>query len=606
MILHPALTGFGRDFNQFQKSVSAVAAAEDTLTRALQNYISDDLISLKMNNSAPPPISRRDFFAGAAVLAFERTASAQARFGTQNTATEWSYNSGKQYRDPFNEVELDVIFQDPSGSELRVPAFWAGDQTWRVRFAPQSPGKHKYRTVCTDVSNSDLHGRTGVLDVAPYQGTNPLLQHGFVQVAQDKRHLAHTDGTPFFWLGDTWWMALCKRLSWPDDFETLTADRKQKGFSVVQIVAGLYPDMPPFDPRGMNEAGFPWQQDYSRINPEYFDMADARIAHLVANGIVPCVVGCWGYFLPLMGVAKMKQHWRNLIARWGSYPVIWCLAGEGTMPFYLSQNKVEDAATQKRGWTELAKYVRSIDPYRHPITIHPSKSARESVEDPSVLDFDMLQTGHSDRQSIPRTVDAITQSLALSPRMPVLDGEVCYEGIMEASREEVQRYMFWACILSGAGGHTYGANGIWQVNSRNQAYGLSPHGHSWGDTPWEVAYALPGSRQLGLAKSLLMRYAWWQLEPSPESVTPHWSKKSYWEPFSARVPNGPVITYLPARGDTVRVGNLEPVTYQAFFFNPSNGKEVAIGPVKPDGSAVYQAPELPIFRDWVLVLDQKG
>ena len=83
-------------------------------------------------------------------------------------------------------------------------------------------------------------------------------------------------------------------------------------------------------------------------------------------GLAPCIVGCWGYFLPLMGVAKMKKHWRNLIARWGAYPVIWCLAGEGAMPFYLSKTKTEDAAAQRHGWTEVGRYVRSIDPYHHP------------------------------------------------------------------------------------------------------------------------------------------------------------------------------------------------------------------------------------------------
>ena len=147
------------------------------------------------------------------------------------------------------------------------------------------------------------------------------------------------------------------------------------------------------------------------------------------------------------------------------------------------------------------------------MTIHPSDSSRNNVEDPSVLDFDMLQTGHSDRNSIPKTVNLVTMAVSQNPTMPVLDAEVCYEGIMEASRQEVQRFMFWTSILSGAAGHTYGANGIWQVNTREQPFGPSPHGRSWGDTPWEEAYQLPGSKQLGLAKNLLMRYPWWRLEP---------------------------------------------------------------------------------------------
>jgi hypothetical protein len=64
----------------------------------------------------------------------------------------------------------------------------------------------------------------------------------------------------------------------------LAADRKEKGLSVIQIVAGLYPDMPPFDPRGANEAGFPWETNYARIRHEYFDAADQRLGYLVEQG----------------------------------------------------------------------------------------------------------------------------------------------------------------------------------------------------------------------------------------------------------------------------------------------------------------------------------
>ncbi|PYT16215.1 MAG: hypothetical protein DMG59_11120 [Acidobacteria bacterium] len=548
-------------------------------------------------------ISRRSFCqAGAGIWALASEARADVRYAEQHRAAEWSYSSGKAYKDPFNDIELDVVFETTGGTEYRVPAFWGGGQVWRVRFAPPSAGRYRWRTICTDSSNGDLHDRSGVLEVAPYRGENALYRHGPVRVARDLRHFEHTDGTPFFWLGDTWWMGLCRRLSWPEGFQTLTADRVRKGFSVVQIVAGLYPDMPPFDPRGANEAGFPWEKDYQRINPAYFDMADVRIQYLAERGIVPCIVGCWGYFLPLMGVPRMKQHWRNLIARWGAYPAVWCLAGEGTMPFYLSQHREQDSAVQKQGWTEVAHYVRSTDPLHRLITIHPSQTARDSVEDASVLDFDMLQTGHSDRASIRNTITQVTGSLQRNPKMPVLVGEVCYEGIMEASRQEVQRFMFWSCMLSGAAGHTYGANGIWQVNTVEKPFGPSPHGRSWGDTPWETAYQLPGSAQLGLAKKLLMRYEWWRFEPHPDWAAPHWSSENYFRAYAAGIPAQVRIFFLPD-GNSPTIQALERgVNYDAYFFNPVNGSEHALGRVVPDESGNWKPPQPPILQDWILVL----
>lgn len=552
-------------------------------------------------------LNRRDFGLRitTGLIGLSSVGQAQNLSTMEWAATEWGFTSGKEYKDPFQQAELDVVVQKPGGPEFRVPAFWAGESSWRVRFAPPSAGRYTWRTVCSDPSNADLHGKTGVLEALPYDGSNPLLKHGPVRVGGNHRTFEHADGTPFFWLGDTWWMGLTKRLKWPDDFQLLAADRVRKGFNVVQIVAGLYPDMPQFDPRGANEAGFPWEQNYARINPRYFDMADLRIRYLVSQGITPCIVGCWGYYLPILGLAKMKQHWRYIVARWSALPVVWCLAGEGTMPYYLSQNKEKDAEEQKHGWTEIARYVRSIDPGRHMITIHPSSSARVTVDDPAVLDFDMLQTGHGDRTSIPNTVESVAKSYRESPKMPVLVGEVCYEGIMEASRQEVQRFMFWASLLNGTAGHTYGANGIWQVNTEEQPYGPSPHGRSWGDTPWQDAYRLPGSRQLGLAKQFLMRYPWSRFEPHPEWVEPRWSKQNYMLPYAAGIPGQVRFIFCPPMWDPPVIQQLEAgVRYSAVLFNPANGKEHTLGNAAGDSNGNWRAPVFPIFQDWVLVLER--
>lgn len=551
-------------------------------------------------------LTRRQAITMTAGAAFSRGAARpQTRFGTQRMMSEWSFTSGKAYADPFHDVELDVVITGPDGKNHRVPAFWAGEQTWRVRFAPPLPGRYSYRTVATDRGNTDLHERSGSFEVTPYSGSHALYGHGPLRVSASKRYLEHTDGTPFFWLGDTWWLGLTQRLRWPAEFRRLTADRVRKGFSVIQIVAGLFPDMDSFDPRGRNEAGFPWEPDYRRINPAFFDAADLRIEFLVERGLVPCILGCWGYYLPKLGAAKMKQHWRYLVARWGAYPVVWCLAGETTMPYYLSETKERDREELRKGWTEIARYVRSIDPAGHPITAHPSHTARDSVEDPAVLDFDLLQTGHGDRKSIPNTIKTIEREVQALPKMPVINGEVCYEGILEASREEMQRFMFWTCMLSGAAGHTYGANGIWQVNREGDPYGPSPHGRTWGNVPWNVAAELPGSGQVGLGANLLRSYEWWRFEPHPEWAEPHWTHENYELAYAAGISGQVRFLYLPAPANTLpKVKGLETgVRYKAFFFNPSDGVRHSLGDVAAE-SGEWQVPQVPAMRDWVVVLER--
>src|ERR1700722_8700699 len=174
-----------------------------------------------------------------------------------NIPAEVVFHATGKHADPFNDVTMDVIFSNPDGVPYRVPAFWDGGNVWKARYASPLLGAHTYVTKCAE--DPGLNGVRGTIQVTAYRGKNPLYKHGPIQVAPDKRYLQHADGTPFFWLGDTWWMGLAKRLQWPDEFKALAADRVQKGFNVVQIVAGLYPDMPPFDKRGENEAGFPWE-----------------------------------------------------------------------------------------------------------------------------------------------------------------------------------------------------------------------------------------------------------------------------------------------------------------------------------------------------------
>jgi len=505
-----------------------------------------------------------------------------------NQVKEISLVSSKAYANPFMEVELDAVVTRPDGKQLRVPAFWAGGNDWKFRYASELTGTHSWKTECKDAANAGLHGVSGTIEVVPSTSDNPLYKHGPIRVSQNKRHFEHADHTPFLWLGDTWWKALCKRLTW-EGFQELTADRKAKGFSVVQIVCGPYPDEGFFQPTWGNEGGMPYEtKDFTVINPTYFKYSDRRIIHLADAGLVPAIVGGWGRGDcdgMRVGVEGIKRHWRNIIARYGAYPAVWLIGGEASGP----------------KWTEVARYVRQTDPFERIVTMHPHDSARRMVTDESVLDFDMLQTGHGDWDKAHAAAPKVKAGYERTPKMPVMIGEHSYEGLMQTGFPDIQRHVFWSSMLSGAAGHTYGAAGIWHVGVEAE------HGNwgAWGGKPydyttWKEGMVYPGSTQVGLGRKLLERYPWQRFEPHPEWTSPG--------SYAAGIPGELRFIYHPKgrifdwTGTVVK--ELEPgVGYSAFYFDPATGRRFDQGIIRSE-TGEFKTKEVPTPQDWVLVMER--
>jgi len=507
----------------------------------------------------------------------------------QWTPFEYSFASERKYDNPFVDIQVDVVFQQGE-QHWKVPAFWAGSDTWTVRFAPPLQGTYSFRVACSDRKNHALNGAALALHVTPYTGDNPLLKHGFLRIACDKRHFEHADGTPFLWLGDTWWKNLCKRMTW-DGFQELTADRRKKGFNVVQIVCGPYPDENMMETRWENEGGKPYETiDFSVVNPAYFVNADRRIKHLVDSGMVPVIFGGWGRpqsggksTLAQVGLDGFKRHWRNLVARYGAYPTIWAVGGE--------------AKDEYGAWSALAAFVKEIDPYRHPLTYHAPVHPRQAIKDNAVFDFDMVGIGHDGLNTANETLRLLRASLARAPKRPALCGEACYERHMQTNFEDIQRHLFWTLMLAGAAGHTYGAAGIWQASIDGDP-GITP---VYDFTTWREGMAFPGSTQLGLAKRLLEELPWQRMEPHPEWVDD--------AAIAAGITGELLVAYRPKRGiydwSGFRVLSLDPkARYAAFWFDPATGRRFDLGEVT--GVESWSTPAVPSPQDWVLVMRARG
>ncbi len=555
-------------------------------------------------------------------------AMAQSRTPAADTSLfEATFESAQGYADPFNEVDVDVVFTR-DGQSWRVPAFWRGGGKWTVRFAPPAAGEYAYHLESTDRSNADLNGHGGKIALAAYSGTNALLRRGALRVSGNGRYFEHTDGTPFHWLGDMWYSSLSTRTSWAD-FKTLVERRKAQGFTVAHL-AFMVPgeETAPSDPGYCNEGGCIWDPQFQRINPRYFDYADRRIRQVVDAGMVPVLFGVWRYQMAQMGVEKIKKHWRYIVARYGAYPVVWVLGGEiyeppesmrlpglplgfpyGTRTFDLYSS----------GWTELARYVRALDPFKRLFSVHEIDPPYDvPLTDESLTDFDLFQSGHRGWPSLATAVAQLTTHYArTNTRKPLVVGELGWEDLGSDHLATFQRAAYWLSMLNGAAGYTYG-NAM-----TGEAYeSLEPlHRIRHSFQRWDEALALPGAQQISLGAALLRKYPWQALSPQPDWISPRgttllepraqingfdidliralvsdhpppesmlpageWAKKggTIRLPYAAGIPGKLRIIYIPSVGFALRttptvLGLERGVRYRAYYWDPALGIQFDLG-----------------------------
>ena len=92
---------------------------------------------------------------------------------------ETSFESSKSYPNPFMDVQVDVVFKK-DGKSWKIPAFWDGENIWKVRFAPPEQGNYTYQVVSSD--KSKVGARAG----------RPRSENGYWQVTlKGKTYYAH-------------------------------------------------------------------------------------------------------------------------------------------------------------------------------------------------------------------------------------------------------------------------------------------------------------------------------------------------------------------------------------------------------------------------------
>jgi hypothetical protein len=431
--------------------------------------------------------------------------------------------------------------------------------------------------------------------------SNPT-RRGFVHVENDGhrkgRYFVYSDGTPFLWIGDTWWNWTKKDIHF-SSFKKLVDDRVEKGFTLGQLfVPG----------NGWGSISSITNSSYTNVDIDHMQKVERMIRYANSKGMTVWVHGWWSRenLDDKVGAEKIRRWWKYLINRLGAYNVIWVLAGEYNMHNY--------GGFELSFWKELGRMVEEADPYNRIISTHttppawgggadaPQWSTGEVLHQQSWLDYNQSQVGHGRwrNEMIP---GIIRKDYDRIPPKPVVVTEPWYEFKLDTPKAFNIRYGAWTAFLSGAAGHSYGGGHIWRGHLPESpgAGGAWPVDKSFETTTLDY----PGAVSMGHMAKFLKTIPWWKLEPHPELM------QEYSEKFLSAIPGKTYVAYLPWGGTTkINLNHASPKEeFHYQWINAASGKTTDEGTVKGGAVKQFASPsQFPgrlRFQDYVLYISKK-
>lgn len=315
-------------------------------------------------------------------------------------------------------VDLKAVFTH-EGEDVAVNGFYAGQNTYKVRFLPMKAGQYSY-TVSGAVNDA------GSVCAEPAGGRGP--------VHAELCHFRYADGTRYSPFGTTVY-ALAHQESGvvEDTFDSL----KSSPFNKVRLC--LFPkhynysrNDPELYPFEKDENG---RWDANRPCFPFWDSFEEKLRRLDDMGIQADLIlfhsyDRWGF--SRMGMENNLIYLDYLTRRFAAFPHIWwSLANEYDLMYDLTE----------RDWEEIEGFVAQHDPYHHLLSNHNCfafwDAARPAITHASIQTRQLTRVAEW-REKYGK---------------PVVVDECCYEGNLPefwgciSGREMVRR--FWRVVVTG-------------------------------------------------------------------------------------------------------------------------------------------------------------
>lgn len=297
------------------------------------------------------------------------------------------FNLSRTYTNPYDPGLIDASFEftGPSGTTRLIPAFWSGESPpWMARIVPLELGPHTCRIVAKDYT-----GETAATDVT-FTAT-ASNERGFIHIdPRNPRYLRYDNGQPYRPVGQNlcWYGRDSLFLIWLNNMQA-AGQNWTRYWMVPYVWQGIEwgANVEPAD-----QALGRYSQNQSRMFDTMLTAArDRGIAVQLCmdsfNAWNPNLFSNWAenpynaanggmctrpidYFLNAEAKRLAKQQFRYIVARWAYNTGLLCwefwnevdAVSGGGAGFFGNEQKVAD-------WhREMARYIRSIDPFAHPIT----------------------------------------------------------------------------------------------------------------------------------------------------------------------------------------------------------------------------------------------
>lgn len=456
-----------------------------------------------------------------------------------------------------------------------------------------------------------------------------------LRISATGRGLETESGKPFFWLADTAW-TIATELHWKDA-KAYLEDRKEKGFSVIQIVA-LDPEA---DPEMRSPCGEKALLSDKPLTPNarYFEYLDHVIQMAEELELYVLLLPVWGQLV--VGENWFGKTFEKIITEDNAYAygawlgeryrsqtnIIWALGGD--------RHPVHQGVDYRRLWRLMAEGLakgvlgkelkwNENDPAWSDmlITYHTScfgNPLRYSTTDywtdeDAWIRFNMLQSGHN--PSVQSYLQ-VEKDYYRKPVKPVIDGEPNYEGmpmsfplthpLQTHGDWNVRRRAYWS-LFAGSFGHTYGHHSIWRFARKKD---------DWTLLAWHEALDQPGARQMKVLRDFVHSRPFHRAEPC-QGMIRHPANcadgclDDHRQACMDSEGSFAWIYFTSGGTEQVDLSRMQGSPLHAWWFNPRDGKCYdAEGSVSEKPFASFSEKTVVAFttptsgkeQDWILVLD---